>query len=103
MKIELTDVRVRLLDSDDFAHFLVWAPVAYDDNPIADLFLQCGAGYLAADGAMISVRWAHAQVEPATAASLENFQAMLSFAESRGWIADGGRSIRAHIERSIDS
>jgi hypothetical protein len=32
---------------------------------------------------------------------LEGFHAMLSFAESHGWLANGGKAIRAHIERSI--
>jgi hypothetical protein len=36
-----------------------------------------------------------------TTARLESFQAMLTFAESRGWLAADGESIAAHIERSI--
>jgi hypothetical protein len=75
------------------------APTAFDDAQIAAALQASGAGYLADDTAMISATWIKATV-PLTAVWLEGFGAMLSFAESRGWLADGGLSIRAHIERS---
>jgi hypothetical protein len=51
---------------------------------------------------MISAMWIKAEAQP-TAAWLASFQAMLSYAESRGWLADDGESIAAHIERSTDT
>ena len=100
MKIELTNDGARLVECDDFAHFLVSSPAAYDDTQIAPVLHDSGAGYLSADGAMISATWVQAQMEPTTV-WLEGFHAMLSFAESHGWLANGGKAIRAHIERSI--
>jgi hypothetical protein len=102
MKIELTNAGARLVECDDFAHFLVSSPAAYDDPQMAAVLHDSGAGYLSADGAMISATWVQGQVDPTTG-WLEGFHAMLSFAESRGWHADGRQSIRAHIERSIEN
>jgi hypothetical protein len=51
---------------------------------------------------MISATWIKEKAQPTTA-WLKSFQTMLSFAESRGWLADDGESIAAHIERSIDN
>jgi hypothetical protein len=100
LKIELTDAGAKLVDSDDFAHFSVTAPSEYNDDQIAGALHHSGAGYLADNGAMISATWIKEKAQPTTAWS-EGFQAMLSFAESRGWLADDGESIAAHIERSI--
>jgi hypothetical protein len=102
MLIELTTDGARLVDCDDFAHFVVSSPAAYDDTQIAAVLHDSGAGYLAAGGAVISATWVQAQVEPTTV-WLEGFHSMLSYAESRGWLADDGQAIRAHIERSIRS
>jgi hypothetical protein len=85
MKIELSTAGAKLVDSDDFAHFLVTAPTAFDDAQIAAALHASGAGYLADDAAMISATWIKATV-PLTAVWLEGFGAMLSFAESRGWL-----------------
>jgi hypothetical protein len=100
MKIKLTDAGAKLVDSDDFAHFSVTAPREYDDAQISAALHHSGAGYLADNGAMISATWIKGKAQPTTA-WLKSFQAMLSFAESRGWLADDGESIAAHIERSI--
>jgi hypothetical protein len=102
MKIELTDAGAKLVDSDDFAHFSVTAPREYDDAQIAGALHHSGAGYLTDNGAMISATWIKENAQPTTG-WLESFQGMLSFAESRGWLADDGESIAAHIERSIDN
>jgi len=102
MKIELTDVGAKLVDSDDFTHFSVTAPTEYDDAQIAAALHHSRAGYLADNGAMISTTWIKGKVQPTTT-WLKGFQAMLSFAESRGWLADDGESIAAHIERSTDT
>jgi hypothetical protein len=102
MKIELSTAGAKLVDSADFAHFLVTAPMDFDDAQIAATLHASGAGYLADDAAMISATWIKATV-PLAAAWLEDFDAMLSFAKGRGWLADGGQSIRAHIERSTVS
>jgi hypothetical protein len=102
MKIELTDGSAKLVDADDFEHFSVTAPTEYDDAQIAAALRHSSAGYLADNGAMISAMWIKAEAQP-TAAWLASFQAMLSYAESRGWLADDGESIAAHIERSTDT
>jgi len=102
MKIELTDGSAKLVDVDDFAHFSVTAPTEYDDAQIAAALRHSGAGYLADNSAMISATWIKAEAQPTTA-WLASFQKMLSYAESRGWLADDGESIAAHIERSTDT
>jgi hypothetical protein len=102
MKIELTDAGAKLADTNDFAHFSVTAPTEYDDAQIAAALHHSRAGYLADNGAMISATWIKGNVQPTTA-WLEGFHAMLSFAESRGWLGDGGQSIAAHIERSTEN
>jgi hypothetical protein len=48
---------------------------------------------------MICATWIKEHAKT-TAAWLDDFDAMLSFAQSRGWLADDGQSIKAHIERS---
>jgi hypothetical protein len=103
MRIELDDKGAPLVDPDDFAHFSVRAPSTYGENQITAALQDARAGYLGIEGAMISVTWIRAQVLPATRVWIERFQTMLAFADSRGWLADGGESIQAHIESPTDN
>lgn len=60
-----------------------------------------GAGGHAADGggdAMIAIAWIRAATTGATADWTERFDAMVRFAQSKGWTDADGTSIQGHVE-----
>ena len=88
---------VALDDPDDCTAFSV--RVRGDRAVLGDALAAAGAGRVDGDEALIEVavvrRLAEGRVGPGWEG---DFAAMLDYAATKGWIADEGRSIRAHVE-----
>jgi hypothetical protein len=88
---------VGLTDPEDCTAFAV--RVRGDRAGLAGALGSAGAGRMDGDEALIAVdavrRLAAGRVGDGWE---DDFAAMLRYAEGKGWIADGGRSIRAHVE-----
>ena len=100
MKVEITDGSgvVRLLEEAVFTEFSVAAPGGLDHSGIDSALRQSGAGLMEGAQALISTAWIKSQAT-VTREWLAGFDAMLAFAESRGWLSVNGKSVRAHVER----
>lgn len=92
---------VRLDQPEDCARFHVLVVGDADLVAVADALTDAGAGRIADDAALVSIdavrRMAAGRVGPAWD---DDFAAMVRFAETKGWLADDGASIQAHIERA---
>ena len=88
---------VALEDPEDCRAFSV--RVRGDRARLGAALGSAGVGRMDGDEALIQVdavrRLAAPQVGPPWE---DDFTAMLAYAEGKGWIADEGRSIRAHVE-----
>ena len=70
-----------------------------DRAGLATALEAAGAGGMDGDEALIEVDAVRRlAADLAGSAWEEDFAAMLDYAEGKGWIADEGRSIRAHVE-----
>jgi len=86
------DRPVLLAEPDDCARF----HVAHVDGDLAG-GLEAIGGRLGDDGeARVPVAWIR-RTSTAPEAALDG---MLAYAESKGWVDDGGATIRAHVERA---
>ncbi|PRY17128.1 hypothetical protein [Kineococcus rhizosphaerae] len=91
-----------LLDRNEFTSFDVAVPAG---SSVADLSAVLGpVGELDAEGedvaaahVRVSIEWLRrtAHAEGADAGWDEQFERMLAYAESKGWVADG--TVRAHV------
>jgi hypothetical protein len=101
VKVEVTDGSgaVRLLEEAVFTELSVAARGGLDLSRIDAALRQSGAGLMAGAQALISIAWIKSQAT-VTREWLAEFDAMLAFAESRGWLAANGTSVRAHVERA---
>ena len=90
---------VALEDPEDCKAFAVRA--RGDRAGLGTALEAAGVGRMDGDEALVAVdavrRMADGRVGPGWEG---DFAAMLDYAESKGWIADDGRSIRAHIEEA---
>jgi hypothetical protein len=88
---------VALDDPEDCTAFSV--RVRGDRDGLAGALERSGVGRMDGDEALVEVdavrRLAAGRVGPGWEG---DFAAMLDYAEGKGWIADQGRSIRAHVE-----
>ena len=94
------DLRVTLDEPEDLKGFKVVAPEGADVGAALQGAL---AGIVSADGgAHLLVAWVRQQALAAGAGDgwEADFEAMLAFAASRGWVDPTGTSIQAHIERT---
>ena len=88
---------VALDDPEDCAAFSV--RVRGDRTALGPALESAGVGRLDGDEALIEVDAVRRLAAPQVGPSWEgDFAAMLSYAEGKGWMADAGRSIRAHVE-----
>jgi hypothetical protein len=91
---------VQVVDVDDLTR-LHLAVGALTDEEVDSALQGAGLGRLVdADNGLVVVAALRAAAEPkATAADWgERFDAMLADAETQGWTADGGASLRVHVE-----
>ena len=96
MRIALRSHGIELLDPDNFTAFDVLAPAQDDEEVIAALG-KAGAASSEPGHALISVSSVRELADPIDDAWEEQFQTMLRFAESRGWLDDSGEWITAHV------
>jgi hypothetical protein len=89
---------VDLVDAEDTRAFHV--EVRGDDD-VAAALEEAGAGTLADDGdhAHIAIGWVRQHAVGVGPEWEQEFDAMLDFARTNGWIEEGSSSIVAHLER----
>jgi hypothetical protein len=88
---------VALEDPEDCRAFSV--RVQGDRAALGPALESAGVGRLDGDEALIEVEAVRTLAAGQVGDSWEgDFAAMLQYAEGKGWIADEGRSIRAHVE-----
>jgi hypothetical protein len=88
---------VALADPGDCRAFSV--RVQGDRAGLAAALESAGVGRMDGDEALIDVDAVRRLAAPQVGPSWEDdFVAMLAYAEGKGWLADGGRSVRAHVE-----
>lgn len=100
MIIDVTASGVSLRDPRDFAEFHVEASDGVD---LAEALTVAGAGRAAGDDVFVSTAWvrdAMAEREDDDEEWQTGFEAMLGLARSKGWIAEDGDGIRAHVVRN---
>jgi hypothetical protein len=97
--VDLTDDApvVALEDPEECKAFAV--RVRGDRAALGAALESAGVGRMDGDEALIEVEAVRQLAAPQVGEGWDaDFAAMLSYAEGKGWIADGGRSIRAHVE-----
>ncbi len=88
---------VLLADPEDCTAFSV--RVRGDRAGLGGALESAGVGRMDGDEALVAVDAVRRMAEGRVGAGWEgDFAGMLDFAEGKGWIADEGRSIRAHVE-----
>ena len=90
---------VDLVDAEDTKGFHV---EVRDDSDVAAALEDAGAGTLAEDGehAHIGIGWVRQQAVGVGPDWNQQFDAMLDYARTKGWVEEGTSSIVAHLERS---
>ena len=94
MIIRIAGAAARLEDVENLKGFKV---VADSADPTALSAALAVAGRLDGEHAWINEAWLRANTASQGADWQANFEKMLAYAQSKGWIENG--SIRAHIER----
>jgi hypothetical protein len=100
MIIDVTASGVSLRDPRDFGDFHVEAAGGVD---LAEALTVAGAGRPVGDDVFVSTAWvrdAMAEREDDDDEWQTGFEAMLGLARSKGWIAEDGDGIRAHVLRN---
>jgi len=88
---------VALADPEDCKAFSV--RLRGDRAGLGGALESAGVGRMDGDEALVAVDAVRRMAEGRVGTGWEgDFAAMLDFAEGKGWIADEGRSIRAHVE-----
>jgi hypothetical protein len=97
MIIDVTATGVALRDPRDFSDFHVEVGDRVD---VAEALTLAGAGRPAGGDVFVSAAWVRATMAEREDDDEEwqtGFEAMLGLARSRGWIAEDGDGIRAHL------
>jgi hypothetical protein len=99
VKVVVNDDAVELVDADDTKGFHV---EVRGDADVAAVLDTSGAGALAPDGehAHIDIGWVRQHATAVGPDWNQQFDAMLDYARTKGWIEEGTSSIVAHLERS---
>jgi hypothetical protein len=100
MIIDVTASGVSLRDPRDFTDFHVEVPDGLD---LAEALTVAGAGRAIGDDVFVSAAWVRdvmAEREDDDEEWQTGFEAMLGLARSKGWIAEDGDGIRAHVVRN---
>jgi hypothetical protein len=96
--IVVEDDAVDLVDPGDTRAFHV---EVRGDVDVAAVLDESGAGRLADDGehALIEIGWVRQQAVGVGPGWDQEFEGMLDFARTKGWIDEGSSAIVAHLER----
>jgi hypothetical protein len=89
---------VSLLESDDCTRFDVVVHGSADADLLGRVLVGDGIGRIEEDEALVSVAAVRRLAGSVSEKWEADFLAMLEYARSRGWLADDGLDIRAHVE-----
>jgi hypothetical protein len=90
---------VMLCDEDDLTRFSVQVPKDSSAETISSCLAQTGAGRLDGDEACVSIEWLRRRTASRSQQWHGDFDRMLAYASSRGWMDPKGDAVIAHIER----
>ena len=89
---------VSLSDEEDLTRFSVRVPESTAAGSIAGSLRAAGAGRLDGAQAAINVDWLREHTADRPARWHRDFDKMLPYAASKGWIDAAGAVVKAHIE-----
>jgi hypothetical protein len=90
---------VTLGDEDDLSRFSIRVPKGSSAELISNSLLTAGAGRIEGDHAAVSVEWLRRCTMSRPAQWQGDFERMLAYATSKGWMDPAGGAVMAHIER----
>jgi hypothetical protein len=90
---------VMLFDEDDLTRFSVQVPKGSSAETISSYLMQTGAGRIEGSEAAVSIKWLRQRTASRSQQWHRDFDRMLAYASSRGWIDPTGDAVIAHIER----
>jgi hypothetical protein len=89
---------VSIAEPDDTKRLAVATPLT-DPEQIAAALEEVGAGQLAGQHVWLDIDFLRRTATPADPASwASEFDAMIRYADRRGWVSEDGRQVRAHVE-----
>ena len=89
---------VALGGEDDLKRFSVRVPAGCSAELIAGSLMSAGAGRLDGDEAAINVDWLRQNTEARSPQWQKDFERMLAYAASKGWMDPAGTVVIAHID-----
>jgi hypothetical protein len=93
---------VTLEEPDDCKRFHVAAVGRQDPALLAETLVATSIGRLAGEDAFVRVDAVRTMAEGRVGDDWSrDFDAMLQYADGKGWLDDGGRTIRAHVEWEV--
>lgn len=98
MIVRVNDDTAELVDAADCKGFHV---EVHGDVDVAAVLDESGAGRLADDGehALIDIGWVRQHATGTGPDWNQEFDGMLDYARTKGWIDEGASAIVAHLER----
>jgi len=90
---------VALGGEDDLKRFSVRVPASCSAELVASSLMSAGAGRLDGDEAAINVDWLRQNTEARSQQWQQDFERMLAYAASKGWMDPAGTVVNAHIEK----
>lgn len=94
------DLRAHLVEGDIFTSLAVQVPNAMPSSQLTGVLESTAWGYLLqSDEVAVGVAKLRSESIGDDAESASNFDAMMDYAESKGWVIEDGRFVKAHIER----
>jgi hypothetical protein len=92
-------VSVALAEPEDCRRFHIQVTGEGTLETVAEAIDRSGAGHLDGDHAYIAIDWIRSRAEGRVPSDWPaNFDAMIGFARSKGWLDEDGGAIQAHIE-----
>jgi hypothetical protein len=100
MYVKVDDTQsVKLCDEDDLMRFSVQVPKDSSAEMISNSLAHSGAGRLEGDGVAVDVNWLRLHTASRSQQWHGDFDRMLAYASSRGWMSATGDAVIAHIDR----
>jgi hypothetical protein len=97
VEISPADRTVTLQDPRAFDRFSARVPSGVEHAEIDRLLQAHDTGRIDGDEVLVNVAWLKSQA-PDDSSWTAGFEAMLAYADSKGWVSAGGTAIRAHID-----
>jgi hypothetical protein len=103
MYVEVNDGRlageaVVLRDEDDLTRFSVRVPEGLSPDLLATSLAGSGAGQVDGDEVAVNVDWLRRQTASRPAQWQGDFERMLDYAASKGWLDAARTAVTAHVE-----